>query len=107
MNAVDEYIRLAGAWGVSMEEGDSDAANSLHDRIQDVFQQVCRMKQERALFDRADGTNDATCLFIASHIKDINQHKAIALYQRLSRSAQPFIAMPAKYILDGMTKRGT
>jgi hypothetical protein len=107
MNAVDEYIRLADAWGASMEDGDSDAANSLHDRIQEVFQYLCQTKHENDLFDRTDTTNDAACFFIASHLKERDQRRAIGLYERLTRSSQPFVAMSAKYILSEMTADGS
>jgi len=102
MNAVDEYIRLADAWERSMEEGDSDTANTLHDRLLEVFQSISRKKQEDALFDRADTTNDAACFFIASHLKERDARRALGLYERLIRSPHPFIVMSAKHIVKEM-----
>ena len=86
-----------------MEDGDSDTANSWHDRIQEVFQYLCQTKQENVLFDRADTTNDAACLFIASHLKGRDQRRAIRLYERLADSPLPFVAMSAKHIVKALT----
>jgi hypothetical protein len=107
MNAVDEYIRLAESWGASMQDGDSDTANSLYDRIQQAFQRLCQMNQENELFDRADTTSDAACLFIASHLKERDQPRAIKLYQRLARSSEWFVAMSAQHILSEAAARGS
>ena len=107
MNGVDDYIRLAGAWGASMEDGDSDTANSLHDRVQEIFRRVCQTNQQNALFDRADTTNDAACFFIASHLKDMDPSRARRLYGRLAHSPLPFVAMSAKHILGEMAPHST
>lgn len=107
MNPVDEYIRLAESWGTSMDDGDSDTANSLYDRIQEAFHRLCQMNQENELFDRADATNDAACFFIASHLKERDQPRAIRLYERLTRSSQWFVAMSAEHILSEMTAHGS
>ena len=106
MNAVDEYIRLAESWGASLEDGDSDTANLLYDRIQDAFQYLCQTKQEKPLFDRADSVNDAACFCIASHIKENDHSRAVTLYERLTRSSQPFISMSAKHILSELIADG-
>jgi len=107
MNAVDKYIQLAEAWVVSIEDGDSDTANSLYDRIHELFQEIRRSGQEEALFNRADTVDDAACFFIASHIKENNQRRAIMLYERLTRSPQPFVAMSAKTIVSEAAGHGT
>ena len=106
MNLVDDYIRLTIAWGASLQDGDSEMANSLHDRIQVVFQDLCQRQQEDALFDKADTVNDATCFFIASHLKERDRPRAVMLYERLARSSQPFVALSAKHILSDITTQG-
>jgi hypothetical protein len=106
MNLVDNYIRLADAWGASMQQGDSKTANRLHDRIQEIFQQLCQRQQEQALFDKADTATDAPCFWIASHLKDRDRSRAIALYQRLARSSEPFVSLSAEYILAELTTQG-
>ena len=107
MGPVDEYIRLAGAWGVALESGDSDTANLLHDRIQKIFQDISQTQQANALFDRADATSDAACFFIASHLKESDRSRAIRLYQRLTHSSLPFVGLSAKHALKEMTAFGS
>ena len=106
MEAIDEYIRLAEAWGTALEAGDSEAANSLHDRIQGLFQRVRQAKQDVTLFERADTVSDAPCFFIASHLKESDPPRAIRLYQRLVQSSLPFIALSARHALADMSTRG-
>jgi hypothetical protein len=106
MNAIDEYIALADAWGASMDDCDSETANALHDRIHEVFQCICQNKRENDLFDRAGTTSDAACLFIASNLKDRDRKRAMSLYKRLTGSPRPFVAMSARQILDDMTLHG-
>jgi hypothetical protein len=74
--------------------------------IQIIFDSLCQGKQENALFDRADTTNDSACFFIASHLKESNRPRALNLYKRLARSPQPFIAMSSKQIMNEMIASG-
>lgn len=106
MNAIDNYIRLAEAWGVSLENGESSTANSLHDRIQDIFQYLCRTKQENGLFERADTVSGAACFFIASHLKERDPSRATRLYERLTSASLPFVGLSAKQALSEMTTHG-
>lgn len=99
------YLRLADAWGKAMEVGDSTTANSLHDKIQAIYQQIAQAQQEKALFDQAEGANDAVRFFIASHIKDQDKHRAEVLYSNLAHSSLPFIAVSARYILNDLRKK--
>jgi hypothetical protein len=103
MNQVDEYLQLATKWGEALENGDSDAANVLYDRIQGLFQHLCDAKQEEALFGKAEFVRDAACLFIASHLKDRDPSRAMRLYQRLTQSDLPFVSLSAKHALIDLT----
>jgi hypothetical protein len=51
------------------------------------------MKQEKVLFAQSDTVSDAARFCIASHLKDRDQLRASALYDRLARSQQAFIAI--------------
>lgn len=99
MSTIDEYIRLASDWGSAMDEGDSDKANLLHDHIQKLFEHIRETQNEWALFEQAGQVGDEACFFIASHLKDRDKARAIALYSRLEQSSKPFVAVSAKYIL--------
>ena len=102
MSTIDEYIRLASDWGLAMNKGESDTANLLHDHIQKLFEDICNAQNESMLFDRADLVSDEACFFIASHLKNRDEPRAIALYDRLERSSKPFVAISAKYILKDL-----
>jgi len=104
MSAVDIYVQLAESWGRAMEEGDSDAANSLHERIQKVFQEICDLQQKAALFDRADSASDAVCFFITSHLRERDPERALRLYQRLNLSVLPFVSLSTHCILNEMER---
>ena len=99
MSNIDMYIEVADSWGEAMNEGDSDKANELHDKIQEIFKDICQNGNENALFERIDKVSNSTLFFIASHIKERDQDKAIPIYESLMKSSEPFIAISAKYIL--------
>jgi hypothetical protein len=107
MNEIREFFRLVDEWSRLMDDGNAEAANVLYDRINAIYKIIVNARQEVELFGRAHDANDAACLFIASHIKDYDRAKAIALYQRLLRSPQPFIVMSAQAILEEMGSSGT
>jgi hypothetical protein len=106
MDRIDEYVRLARSWGELMEEGDSDLANALYERVERQFQQITQANQEKQLFDRAESTNDAACFFIASHLGKRDPFRARKLYERLVHSSKPFIAMSAEHILRELNSPG-
>jgi hypothetical protein len=101
-SAVDRYIELAESWGNAMNEPDSTTANALYDKIQPVYQEILKSRQETDLFDRADAASDPVAFFIASHMKEQDRERAIKHYERLAQSPFPFVAVSAQVILDLM-----
>jgi hypothetical protein len=96
---VSDYVRLATEWGIAMSNSNSGLANSLHDRIQSVHQQIVNAGDEEALFQHVDDSRDSVSFFVASHVKDRNAARAMAVYERLASSKAPFIAASSRYIL--------
>jgi len=95
---IDDYVELAQSWGSAMEQGDSATANPLHDKIQTAFQVIRTAGRERELFDRANTCSDAVRFFIASHLKESDPSSARELYEILSDSPLPYVAVSSRYI---------
>ncbi len=105
MSAIDEYIRLAGLWGEALEAGESETANALVDRIDQLYQNIQHANLSPELFRRAEASTDAARFFVASHVKATNIERAIKLYEQLENSPMPFLSLSAKHLLNGVEPR--
>ena len=93
---------LADEWGAEFDFGDSNASNRLHDELQKTFSDIRISQREHELFDRVNRVGDAASFWIASHMKEANLPQARSVYERLTRSRSPSIALSAEYILKEM-----
>ncbi len=96
---VNKYLGLAHHWGIAMSEGDSSKANAIHDVVQSTFKEIVMAGDVDALFRCADDDSDAVRFFVASHIQQRDTSHALIMYEQLSDSLLPFVAVSARHIL--------
>jgi len=101
---VEDYVRLAKEWGEAMNSCDSSTANAIHDRIQQLHQRIVETRMEGFLLDHLNDENDLVSFFVASHVKERDTSRALPVYERLSHSSLPFIALSAKWILKEISE---
>jgi hypothetical protein len=102
MSLVSEYIRLAEKWGTALEGGESETANLLFDRVQNLYGQLVEKGQESLLFGQIQTAPIAARFFIASHLKQSDSATARKVYSQLSNSSRPFISLSAGHALNEM-----
>lgn len=99
---IAEYVEIAGQWRIAMDESDADSASALVDRSDECLAEIREAGLEGDVVALVDHECDAVRLFAAAVLKERSPREALAVYDLLSTSPIPFVAMSGKYIAEDM-----
>src|SRR6516162_7673398 len=97
---LDDYRRHAAEHGQHTVEGNADAANAAHDRLQRTFVAIMSAGKGTELFLLYDETNCWVQLWAAAHTLELNESKALAMLSALQQAGIPGISTTAKYTIQ-------
>ena len=99
---IAEYVEIAGQWRLAMDDSDADSASALVDRSEACLAAIRAAGLEDDVLALVDHECDAVRLFAAAVLKERSPREALAVYDTLSTSAIPFVAMSGKFIAEDM-----
>lgn len=98
-STLDEYRRYAADHGAHSMEGDADATNAAHDRLQEAFLSLARGGKRRELFKLYDDPDLAVQCWAAAHTLEVDEARALAKLAEIEKAKESFSSMDAEYTI--------
>ena len=99
---IAEYVDIAGQWRIAMDESDADSASALVARSEACLAAIREAGLEDDVLTLVDHECDAVRLFAAAVLKERSPREALAVYDLLSTSPIPFVAMSGTFLAEDM-----
>lgn len=97
---IADYVEIAERWCASMEESDVERASALVDRSKACLAAIREAGEEDAVLELVTHESAAVRLFAAAVLRERAPEAALEVYDELSTSAIPFIAMSGVFLAE-------